>query len=820
MLLACILTKFKRPRASCFYLLWFVSFAALTFSLLLFTPNVYSFQITLAWDPNTEIDVAGYKLYYGNASRNYTSIVDAGNQTSYTISGLEDGKTYFFALTVYNSYVESNFSEELTIYSISATAGTGGTITPSGQVTVSEGTNQSFTITPNSGYYIADVKMDGVSQGAVSSYTFTNLTANHTIGASFTSNPTYTLSVTKTGTGSGTVTNSPSGTSFPAGTVVTLTATPNASSTFSGWSGGASGTSPTTTVTMNQNRTVTATFSIKTYTITATAGTGGSISPSGSITVNYGTSKSFTITPNSGYYIADVKMDGVSQGAVSSYTFTNLTANHTIEASFTSNPTYTLSVTKTGTGTGTVTNSPTGTSFPTGTVVTLTATPDASSTFASWSGGASGTSPTTTVTMNQNITVTAAFTLKTYTITATAGTGGAISPSGSITVNHGETQSYTITPNTGYTIADVKVDGASQGTVNSYIFNNVTSDHTIEASFSDITYALTISKTGTGSGILTSNASGTSFPAGTVVTLTAVPDVNSTFDGWSGECTGTSPTCTVTMDANINITATFMLKTYTITATAGTGGAISPSGSITVNHGETQNYTITPNTGYTIADVKVDGVSQGTVNSYTFTNVTFDHTIEANFSDITYTLTISKTGTGSGILTSNASGTNFPAGTVVTLTATPDVNSTFDGWSGGASGTSPTTTVTMNQNITVTATFMLKTYTITAQAGTSGTISPSGSIVVYYDANQTFIVIPNTGYRIADVKVDGASAGVVSSYVFTNVINDHIIEVIFTAITYLSWSDVMNKYYEYLNGTAIWSEVTSIYQEYLVGFEN
>jgi uncharacterized repeat protein (TIGR02543 family) len=157
---------------------------------------------------------------------------------------------------------------------------------------------------------------------------------------------------------------------------------------------------------------------------------------------------------------------------------------------------------------------------------------------------------------------------------------------------------------------------------------------------------------------------------------------------------------------------------------------------------------------------------------------------------------------------------------VVTLTAVPDVNSTFAGWSGGCTETSPTCTLTMNADTAVTATFTLKTYTITAQAGTSGTISPSGSIVVDYDANQTFIVIPNTGYRIADVKVDGASVGVVSSYVFTNVINDHIIEVIFTAITYLSWSDVMNKYYEYLNGTAIWSEVTSIYQEYLVGFEN
>jgi outer membrane protein assembly factor BamB len=68
--------------------------------------------------------------------------------------------------------------------------------------------------------------------------------------------------------------------------------------------------------------------------ITASAGTGGSISPSGNITVNYGDSKTFIMTPNSGYKISTVKVDGVSKGVISSHTFTNITANHTIEAIF------------------------------------------------------------------------------------------------------------------------------------------------------------------------------------------------------------------------------------------------------------------------------------------------------------------------------------------------------------------------------------------------------------------------------------------------------------------------------------------------------
>jgi len=71
-----------------------------------------------------------------------------------------------------------------------------------------------------------------------------------------------------------------------------------------------------------------------TYTITASAGSHGSISPSGSISINQGSDKSFTITPDTGYQIDDVLVDGSSKGAVSSYTFTNVTQDHTIYATF------------------------------------------------------------------------------------------------------------------------------------------------------------------------------------------------------------------------------------------------------------------------------------------------------------------------------------------------------------------------------------------------------------------------------------------------------------------------------------------------------
>src|SRR5207249_10118435 len=73
---------------------------------------------------------------------------------------------------------------------------------------------------------------------------------------------------------------------------------------------------------------------VNTFTITASAGAGGTISPSGSVVVNQGNNQTFTITPSTCFVISNVLVDGVSQGAISSYTFTNVQANHTISATF------------------------------------------------------------------------------------------------------------------------------------------------------------------------------------------------------------------------------------------------------------------------------------------------------------------------------------------------------------------------------------------------------------------------------------------------------------------------------------------------------
>ncbi|MDR4497252.1 MAG: fibronectin type III domain-containing protein, partial [Candidatus Scalindua sp.] len=78
------------------------------------TVNEGTVQVTLKWDPNTEEDLAGYKIYYSNSAGIYDSSVDVGNQTSYTVSGLVSNKTYYFAATAYDSSGnESDYSDEV-----------------------------------------------------------------------------------------------------------------------------------------------------------------------------------------------------------------------------------------------------------------------------------------------------------------------------------------------------------------------------------------------------------------------------------------------------------------------------------------------------------------------------------------------------------------------------------------------------------------------------------------------------------------------------------------------------------------------------------
>jgi len=254
----------------------------------------------------------------------------------------------------------------------------------------------------------------------------------------------------------------------------------------------------------------------------------------------------------------------------------------------------------------------------------------------------------------------------------------------------------------------------------------MTAETAVTAAFA-LTYVLTVSRAGAGEGTVTSSPAGiacggtcsASFPIGTAVTLTATPNANSAFTGWTGGgCNGTGG-CTVNISGATTVTPTFTPIFALTVARAGTGtGTVTSSpagidcgasctGSFLSGTAVTLTATPGPNsvfTGWTSGPCT--GTGPCTVNVSTATAVT------ATFTP-TVLLAISRAGQGAGTVSSSPTGINcgaicsasYASGTAVTLTATPGPNSAFTGWSGGACTGVGSCTVTLTAATAVTATF-------------------------------------------------------------------------------------------------------------------
>ena len=412
---------------------------------------------------------------------------------------------------------------------------------------------------PNAGYAISDVIVDGISVGALSSYTFTNVESDHTISAS---------------------------------------------------------------------------FSIISYSITATAGAGGSISPSGVSSVDHGNGLAYTITPNAGYAISDVVVDGISVGAVSSYSFTNVQANHSISVSFVS---LSYTITASSVGGGTI-NPPGVSSVNHGQSITYSIQPFASFDIINVTVDGISVGPVTSYTFNNvttNHTIFVEFgVIYDFSISATAGPGGTMAPLGLWFADYGDDVTYNITPNPGFQIADVLVDGVSVGAVNSYSFIDLTASHTIHATFSPVTFQIAATA-GVGGSISPNGSTSVAYNGSQSFIVSAeagyaISDV--LVDGISIGAVGSYTFSNVLTDHTIEaVFEEVITNVYSITATFGAGGSVSPAGLTSVSEGGSQSYTISPNSCFAIADVTVDGVSVGVVSSYTFSNVTSNHSISATF---------------------------------------------------------------------------------------------------------------------------------------------------------------------------------------------
>ena len=405
-------------------------------------------------------------------------------------------------------------------------------------------------------------------------------------------------------------------------------------------------------------------------------------------TTAYGSSVSQNIASTLLGYNVFNDVTGLTPGTTYNYRLRYVTAsgtftgaNRTFTTSTAQNQT--LTVTKSGTGTGTVSSNPAGincgatcsASFPSGSNVTLSAAPASGSSFAGWGGACSGTGACA-VTMSAARSVTASFTaappppqVGSLTLTVNGLPAGSSATLG-LTGPGGFSSSPTLLTGTGQNLSDVAVGSYAVTAPNVTVVNAVYAPNapfqsatvtaggnaTINVIYSLVapqTFALTVSKAGTGTGGVSSTPTGIScgatctanFASGSSVTLTAAPLSGSSFTGWGGACSGSTSTCTVTMSAAQNVTASF---------------ATTPPA-------------------------------------------------PANFA-----LTVTKSGTGVGSVSSNPGGiacgatcvANFGQGSNVTLTATPTAGSSFAGWGGACSGPGACV-VTMSAAQGVTATFTL-----------------------------------------------------------------------------------------------------------------
>ena len=122
--------------------------------------------------------------------------------------------------------------------------------------------------------------------------------------------------------------------------------------------------------------------------------------------------------------------------------------------------------------------------------------------------------------------------------------------------------------------------------------------------------------------------------AGSVATLSAIPTLGYRFDGWTGELTSTQTNANpvqVVMNRSRSVSAAFSLNHYIIQAQAGAGGRVSPSGAVDVVYGATVVFSITPDSGYEIESVILDGQSLGVINEVMIGPITNGHTLTAAF---------------------------------------------------------------------------------------------------------------------------------------------------------------------------------------------
>ncbi len=593
------------------------------------------------------------------------------------------------------------------------------------------------------------------------------------------------LTLTKAGGGGGSVTSAPAGldcgltcsSPFPIGSTVTLSATPDPNSTFGGWSGKDASACPGTAtcqVTMSVQRSVTATFDPIVHQLAVDLAGDGSGTVSGdpvgiacpgicTQAVQQGTAVTLTAVAAVGSVFAGWTGDCSGTGSCGIVLGSDRAATATFIAL------HPLSVNLSGTGGGLVDADVGGIDCPTicttdlssDTVATLTATPDAGSAFAGWGGDCAdaGSAPTCEVTMSQARTVDAIFIAVDHDLGVTLlgdGAGEVTSaPDGidcggtcSAHLRQATTVVLTATPILGATFMGWGGDCSGAGVCRL----TMDGDHAITATFLPA-YEVTVSPAGGGDGIVTDGdpngivcgtACSKGYLEGTVVTLSATADAGSVFTGWSGDCSGSVTTCVLLVDGDHAATASFDAVFHQLSiGTQGDGAGSVTSDDGAIDCGPTCSASLHQASTVTLTAVaEVGSIFTGWSGDCAGSSATCelaiggDRNATATFK-ARYGLVVTRSGTGGGEVTSDAGGIAcgvvcsdvFTSGDVVTLSAGPDADSTFAGWTGDPACAGPgPCQLTMDQARSVTATFapIVRQLTVTTAGSGSVTSAPNG----------------------------------------------------------------------------------------------
>jgi uncharacterized repeat protein (TIGR02543 family) len=329
----------------------------------------------------------------------------------------------------------------------------------------------------------------------------------------------------------------------------------------------------------------------------------------------------------------------------------------------------------------------------------LTASASVGWSFAGWSGDASGTANPITVNMTGNKTVTATFTQNVYTLTVN------IVGSGSVTRNntgpnyhYGDAVRLMAIPSVGWSYDNWS--GDLSGSVNPATLV-IARDMSVTAYFVAINYTLTVSVVGSGS--VTLNDTGPNYHYGDAVLLTAVPSTGWSFQGWSGNLTGSTNPATLVIAGNMSVAATFTQDQYTLTTnTVGSGSVGKSPNQATYTWGTNVTLTASASVGWSFAGWSGD--ASGTANPITV-NMTGNMSVAATFTQNVYTLTVTLDGSGSVSLNSTGP---YHYGDAVLLTASGSAGWTFYYWTVDLSGPDNPATLVMTGNFSVTAHFVLK----------------------------------------------------------------------------------------------------------------